>query len=48
MADYGKYLSDHVLVDTTILPRPIVAAAMARQTDSSGAPLGKVSVLFSA
>jgi hypothetical protein len=48
MADYGKYLADHVLVDTTILPRPIVAAAMARHTDWSGAPLGSASVLFSA
>lgn len=39
---------DHGCPVTTIRPRPIVAAAMAFHTDSSGAPFGKLSVVRSA
>ena len=41
IADYDTYLNGHGLPDTTIRPRPIVAAAMAATTSCNGAPLGR-------
>jgi hypothetical protein len=48
LPDHDMYRLDHGFPVTTILPRPIVAAAMAVHTDCKGAPVGSFSTVRSA
>ena len=48
LVDYKMYRLDHGLPVAAIRPRPIAAAAIAVQTVSKGAPLGRFSTVFSA
>jgi len=47
-ADYELYRDDHGFPVTVIRPRPIVAAAIAGNTDCNGAPLVMFSVMRNA